>query len=69
MKRKIVEIERNAKAINLTNLGVFTTSNPTSESFMVTAIYAGDLNDRHKATKKEANFTTDPAKNRGSGFL
>lgn len=44
-------IEMNAKAMTLTNLGVFTASNPTSESFIVTVTKAehfGDGSSRKK---------------------
>lgn len=47
-------IEMNAKAMTLTNLGVFTASNPTSESFIVTVTKAERIEQ-----KKKTEFLTE----------
>ncbi|KAG2243416.1 hypothetical protein Bca52824_094748 [Brassica carinata] len=49
----MVVIEMNAKAMTLTNLGVFTASNPTSESFIV----GGDKS--RALSEKETEFLTE----------
>lgn len=57
MKRKMVVIEMNAKAMTLTNLGVFTASNPTSESFIVTVTKAEHFGDG--SSRKKTEFLTE----------
>lgn len=44
-------IEMIAKAMTLTNLGVFTASNPTSESFIVGGHKSRALSERKKKTE------------------
>lgn len=49
-------IEMSAKAMTLTNLGVFTASNPTSESFIVTVTKAEHFGDGSSRKKKKTEF-------------
>lgn len=49
-------IEMSAKAMTLTNLGVFTASNPTSESFIVTVTKAEHFGDGSSRKKKNRVF-------------
>lgn len=51
-------IEMSAKAMTLTNLGVFTASNPTSESFIVTVTKAEHFGDG-SSRKKKTEFLTE----------
>lgn len=50
-------IEMNAKAMTLTSLGVFTASNPTSESFIVTVTKAEHFGDG--SSRKKTEFLTE----------
>lgn len=52
-------IEMSAKAMTLTNLGVFTASNPTSESFIVTVTKAEHFGDGSSRKKKKTEFLTE----------